>query len=82
MIVARVIQLANGTVSLLIHIPIQAARTFDLLSPEDKLRFLKELKRRALGEVREPTEIKALPLIALAIVGVVGVNIYRSIKRG
>lgn len=82
MIVQRVIQLANGTISLLVHLPIQAARTFDMLSPDDKLRFIKAVKDRfSLGEVREPSHVKFLPVIALGILGVVALNVYRGLRR-
>ena len=79
-IVRRLIQLANGTVSLVVHLPIQAVRTFDMLSPDDKLRVLKAIKAKALGEVKEPSEVRFLPMIALGIVGIVALNIYRTAR--
>lgn len=82
MIVQRVIQLANGTVSLLVHLPIQAARTFDRLSPDDKLRVIKVIKDRLpLGDIKEDSVNRFLPFIALGIAGVVALNIYRTARR-
>lgn len=81
MIVRRVVQLANGTASLLVHLPLRAAQTFDLLPPDEKARILAEVRRRVgLGEVREPSHVRALPFIALGILGVVAINVYRSLR--
>ncbi len=82
MIVQRLIQLANGTVSLVVHLPIQAARTFDMLSPDDKLRVVNTIRKRlSLGAFTEPSQAKYLPAIALGIVGIVALNIYRTARR-
>jgi len=80
-IVSRLIQLANGTVSLVIHLPIQVARTFDMLSPDDKLRVVMALKDRLSLGATEPSHIKYLPAIALGIIGIVALNIYRTARR-
>jgi hypothetical protein len=77
----HLVQLADGTVSLAIHLPIQAFRTWQLLSPDDKARAIEAVKRRVgvgLGAFKEDSLSRAMPFIAIGIVGVVAYNIWKA----